>query len=166
MRLVVADTGPVNYLILTGDIDLLLALFEKVILPEAVHVELIDVGAPSPVRNWIANPPAWIEVRATPAGYFDMNPLGGIDMGEKSAIALADTLKSEMLLMDYRKGVKTARSKGLRVTGTLGILELASRAGLIDFAQAVARLRRTNFRSLEALLGALLKRHAREDGDA
>ena len=147
-----------------GDIDLLPALFEKVILPEAVYVELTALCAPSPVRNWTANPPSWIEVRATPAGYFDMNPLDGIDAGEKAAIALAATLKAEMLLMDDRKGVKRARGKGLRVTGTLGILELASRAGLVDFAQAVARLRRTNFRIPEAMLDGLLKRDAREDG--
>jgi len=33
VRLVIADTGPVNYLILIGQIDILPALFEKVILP-------------------------------------------------------------------------------------------------------------------------------------
>jgi predicted nucleic acid-binding protein len=33
VQLVIADTGPVNYLILIGHIDVLPALFEKVILP-------------------------------------------------------------------------------------------------------------------------------------
>jgi predicted nucleic acid-binding protein len=32
VRLVIADTGPVNYLILIGHIDILPALFDKVIL--------------------------------------------------------------------------------------------------------------------------------------
>jgi len=40
VRLVIADTGPVNYLILIGSIDLLPALFEKIILPAAVQSEL------------------------------------------------------------------------------------------------------------------------------
>ena len=40
MRLVIADTGPVNYLVLIGQIDLLPALFDKVILPSAVRAEL------------------------------------------------------------------------------------------------------------------------------
>jgi predicted nucleic acid-binding protein len=31
--------------------------------------------------------------------------------------------------MDDRKGVKTARTEGFRVTRTLGILELAAQAG-------------------------------------
>lgn len=36
MDLVVADTGPANYLILIGHIDILLVLFDRVILPTAV----------------------------------------------------------------------------------------------------------------------------------
>jgi predicted nucleic acid-binding protein len=35
VRLVIADTGPVNYLILIGHIDLLPRVFERVILPAA-----------------------------------------------------------------------------------------------------------------------------------
>ncbi len=159
MRLVIADTGPVNYLILIGCIDLLPALFERVILPSTVQAELIARNAPSPVRNWVANPPAWVEMRAPPGG-FEMDPLlKGIHEGEQAAIALASALHADLLLMDDRKGVRTARSKGLRVTGTLGILELASQYGLTDFAQAVERLRRTNFRSPKALLEALLEKH-------
>jgi hypothetical protein len=44
-----------------------------------------------------------------------------------------------------------ARDKGLEVTGTLGILDLAARRGMIDFANALARLRTTNFRGREEL---------------
>jgi predicted nucleic acid-binding protein len=40
VQLVIADTSPVNYLILIGHIELLPALFEKVILPSAVRDEL------------------------------------------------------------------------------------------------------------------------------
>jgi predicted nucleic acid-binding protein len=58
VRLIIADTGPINYLALIGNIDLLPILFEKVILPSAVQAELTDPDAPPLVRNWIANPPA------------------------------------------------------------------------------------------------------------
>ena len=160
MRLVIADTGPVNYLILIGRIGLLPALFERVILPEAVQLELAAGDAPVSVRTWIHDRPPWIEVRPTPAGYLDANPLHGIHEGEKAAIALAATLNAELLLMDDRRGVRAARHQGLRVTGTLGILELASQKGLIDFAQAIDLLRRTSFRAPEALLDALLRKHA------
>ncbi len=159
MQLVIADTGPINYLILIGQIDLLAALFERVLLPSAVQTELAAHNAPSPVRDWINKPPSWIEVRPT-IGNFDKDPLlKGIHEGEKAAIALAFTLRADLLLMNDRKGVRVARQKGPRVTGTLGILELATRQGLVDFAQAVGRLQQTNFRSPVGILEALLEKH-------
>jgi predicted nucleic acid-binding protein len=165
VRLVIADTGPLNYLILIGHIDLLPVLFEKVILPTAVQSELTSRKAPSIVRRWMANPAAWLEVREAPLSQPGDASLKGIDAGEKAAIQLALSLHADLLLMDDRKGVKTARSKGFRVTGTLGILELAAQAGLVDFPQAAERLRRTTFRSPEALLDAMLKKHSQEGGD-
>jgi predicted nucleic acid-binding protein len=66
VRLVVSDTGPLNYLILIGEIDLLPGLFEKVVLPTAVKSELANRKAPSFVKDWIASLRAWVEVRQAP----------------------------------------------------------------------------------------------------
>ena len=76
MRLIIADTGPINYLVLIGNIDLLPVLFETVILPSAVEAELSDPDAPPSVRNWIADPPAWLDVYATPRRQFDQASVG------------------------------------------------------------------------------------------
>ena len=160
MRLVIADTGPVNYLVLIGHIDLLPALFDKVILPSAVQAELTDPSAPPSVRNWIANPPAWLNVHEAPSRQPDQASMEGLDEGEAAAIALAILLDADLLLMDDREGVIAARGKGLRVTGTLGVLDLAAQRGLVNFAEAVNSLRRTTFRIPEALLDSLMKKHA------
>ena len=40
MKLVIADTGPINYLLLIGHIEILPELFEKVILPSSVKDEI------------------------------------------------------------------------------------------------------------------------------
>jgi predicted nucleic acid-binding protein len=45
MRLVVADTGPLNYLVLIDAIELLPKLFETVFTPESVTGELLDEDA-------------------------------------------------------------------------------------------------------------------------
>lgn len=164
MRLIIADTGPINYLVLIGNIDLLPMLFEKVILPSAVQAELTDPDAPPSVRSWIANPPAWLDVHETPARQFGQGSVEGLDEGETAAIALAVSLRADLLLMDDRKAVIVARGKGLRVTGTLGVLDIAAQRGLVNFAQAVNRLRRTTFRIPEALLDSLMKKHAQEGG--
>jgi len=42
MRLVVADTGPLNYLVLIDAIELLPKLFKRVFTPEAVRAELVN----------------------------------------------------------------------------------------------------------------------------
>jgi predicted nucleic acid-binding protein len=116
------------------------------------------------VRDWIAKLPAWVEVREAPFSQAEDASLKGIDAGEKAAIQLAVSLNADLLLMDDRKGVHAAQRKGLRVTGTLGVLDLAAHRGLADFAEAVEQLRRTNFRVPEALLDALLEKHKEKRG--
>ena len=165
MRLIIADTGPINYLVLIGNIDLLPILFENVILPSAVRAELADPDAPPSVRNWIANPPLWLSIHEAPGRQFDRGSVEGLDEGETAAIALATSLGADLLLMDDRKGVIVARARGLRVTGTLGVLDIAAQRGLVDFAQVISRLRRTTFRIPEALLDSLLRKHAPERSD-
>ena len=68
MPLVVADAGPLHYLVLTGDIELLPKLFERVLVPQVVRDELANAEAPQAVRDWIARAPSWLDVR--PAGRF------------------------------------------------------------------------------------------------
>ena len=55
--IVIADTGPLSYLVLIGAVDVLQPLYTRVIVPQAVVQELNHAGAPAAVRNWIAQPP-------------------------------------------------------------------------------------------------------------
>jgi predicted nucleic acid-binding protein len=57
MRLVVANTGPLNYLVLIGESDILPKLFEAVFVPEAVRSKLRHRDAPLTVRAWAERPP-------------------------------------------------------------------------------------------------------------
>ena len=81
-----------------------------------------------------------------------------MDAGEKSAIVLGLTLSADLILIDDRRSAAVARDKGFEVTGTLGILDLAARRGIVDLAHALSRLRSTNFRAREELFEALLKK--------
>ena len=155
MRLVIADTGPINYLIQIGVIELLPRLFGRIVLPVAVRTELSNPAAPLTVRRWIADPPTWLEVAETRG--FEM--IAGLHLGQGAAIALALRLSADLVLMDDRKGVTAASQRGLRVTGTLGVLDLAAERGLVDFGEAIKRLEGTTFRKPEALLESLLRKH-------
>lgn len=55
MQPVIANTGPINYLILIGQIDILPALFEKIILHAVVRDELKHRKPPPAVQAWIAD---------------------------------------------------------------------------------------------------------------
>jgi predicted nucleic acid-binding protein len=161
MRLVVADTGPLNYLILIEQIEVLPALFEKVFVPDIVRDELRHDEAPEGVRRWIAEPPSWMVV--APAGQGRDHPdLLRLDAGERAAIQLAVRIGAELLLIDDRDGATIARSMGFAVTGTLGVLDIAAGRGLIRLNDAIKRLRNTSFRCHPDLLDALLGRHPRE----
>jgi predicted nucleic acid-binding protein len=155
VRLVIADTGPINYLLLIGHIEILPALFEKVILPSAVRDELANPDTPLSVRNWIAYPPAWVDVRhtANPLTKASMVELGA---GERAAITLAIELHADLLVMDDRRGVIAALERGLNVTGTLGLLARAAKHGILDLAEAFDKLKRTNFRYRQEIMDALL----------
>ena len=155
MRVAVADTGPIHYLILIGHIDLLPRLFERVVLPGIVLAELSHPLAPASVQRWITAVPAWLETAEAPA----VTLSAGIHKGEAAAIALASALHADLLLMDDRKGVNAAEKQGLNVTGTLGVLDLAAERSLIDFAQAAMALELTTFRMPLALLDELRAKH-------
>lgn len=157
MLVVVADTGPLHYLLLIDQIDPLLRLFGRVTVPTRVRAELLHPEAPAPVQRWAASPPPWLTV--APAAAQDDPALDKLDDGEADAIALALAIGADLVLMDDRAGVAVARAKGLTVIGTLGILDRAAGRRLIDLADVVARLKATNFRYRPALLDALVARH-------
>jgi predicted nucleic acid-binding protein len=68
MTVVISDTSPINYLVLIGQIDLLPALYQSVLIPDVVLSELLDEGSPTVVAAWASMLPAWAEVVITSVG--------------------------------------------------------------------------------------------------
>jgi predicted nucleic acid-binding protein len=119
-----------------------------------------DPKAPDQVGLWAANPPAWLEIR-TVASFTPFEDLG---RGESEAIALARQIHADQVLIDDREAVTIARQLGLSVVGTLGVLELAAKKGLISFQDAISALGRTTFRAPERLIAELLERDKARKG--
>jgi predicted nucleic acid-binding protein len=149
-----------NYLVLIEHVDVLPVLFERIVLPSVVQAELSHPSAPASVRDWISQPPSWLEIAEAPP----IVRTGPIHPGEAAAIELALSLHADLLLIDDRAGVSFAKQKGLRVTGTLGVRDLAASRGLINFKEAIARLRSTSFRLPETILTALIEKHDSGNG--
>ena len=145
---VVADTSPINYLVLIAEIDLLEQLYARILIPPAVLAELRHPAAPQPVRDWAESEPKWVEVLTPKSSLM----LAQLDPGESEAIALATEVHAEVVLIDERAGRQEALRRGLKVAGTLSVLDEADQAGLVVFDSALAELRKTSFRVSQAVL--------------
>jgi len=154
--IIVADTSPLNYLVLISEVDILPGLFGQVIVPHAVWSELHAPGTPLVVREWADSGPSWIEIRT--ASFID--PRIKLGVGEVEAICLASELQADQLLVDDRKARKIALARGLMVAGTLNILEAAALREMVDLPKAIRGLQQTNFRAPEELVKLLLDRDA------
>lgn len=60
-----------------------------------------------------------------------------LDLGESEAIALAEEISASQLLIDERAARKVAMARKLPLIGTVGILLLAKRRGLLDSVKDV-----------------------------
>lgn len=152
--IVIADTSPVNYLILIGHIDLLAQLYGKIVLPTEVVDELLRTGAAEPVRRWASELPAWVELRDPPAITLGL-PEADLDPGELAALQLAVGELEALVLVDDAAGRRAAASLRIGTIGTVGILIRAAELGWIDLPAAVSRLRETSFYMSQYLLSAV-----------
>ncbi len=150
--IVVADTGPLHYLILLDHADLLHRFYGDVVVPEAVAAELSSPSASLVVRDWISGAPSWLRVDKVQAITDDL------DLGERAAIALAATMHADLLLIDEAAGRAEARRRNLRVTGTLGVLRVAAELELVDVPGLIVRIKATSFYADDALLTAVFGR--------
>ena len=156
--LVVADTTPINYLVLIAQIDILASLYEEVVVPNAVAAELRHPKAPPVVQAWIAAPPLWCTIRQPQA---QPDPaLMHLGAGEREALVLAEELGAGAFLTDDLEGREEAMHRGIEVTGTLGILERAAQRGLLDLSTAIAQLQATTFYGAPDIIAAMLARDA------
>jgi predicted nucleic acid-binding protein len=156
--LVVADTTPLNYLILIGHIDILAPLYGQVIIPQAVAAELRHPRAPTRVRAWVDALPLWCAIRQAQG-----NPdpaFMSLGAGEREALMLVRELGADAFLTDDLEGREEAIQRGMQVTGTLGILERAALRDLIDLPTAITRLQATTFHPPAEINAAMLARDA------
>lgn len=141
--IIVADTAPINYLILIDEIEVLRTLAKRIIVPQAVFQELRAAGTPEQVRGWMGTRPDWFEVRQANTALF--TPRKKIGLGETEAIALAIELKADALLIDDSDAIKEAQRLQIPILRLFNILESAAQKNLLDLPAAVEKIKRTNF---------------------
>jgi len=126
--IVVSDSSPVVALARIELLDILPKLYGRAVVPVSVYQEISRPHLQFPLfpERW-----PWLSVQAVNDSR-RLASLSHLDAGEAEAILVAVEIGADLLLMDERKGRKAAVTMGLHVTGLLGILAEAKRAGLIE----------------------------------
>lgn len=141
---VVCDTTTLQYLHQLRLLHILPTLADRVIIPPAVLNEL-DVGRS---LGYDVPDPAtldWIEVRH-PTDTLQLRPTPTLGAGEREAIALALEQPDIIVILDDGPARDTAEELTLPLTGTLGLLIDAKRAGMVQrIAPLVDRLQELGF---------------------
>lgn len=119
--LVVSNTSPIIAFERLQRLDLLPQIFDALYIPPAVRCEVFGTR---PVAGWIVerqlSQPISRQILAARLG-----------AGESESIALALELKPHYLLLDDLAARRLAQSLNLNVIGTVGLLMLARKRGLV-----------------------------------
>ena len=153
---VISDTTPIISLIKIHRLDLLEKLFGEVLIPNAVFRELITNESFSNEAEEVKKS-AFLKISPVQnrRSIAILQAISGLDDGESEAIVLADEKKSDVLIIDERKGRMVAQKLGITITGTVGVLVQANNEGMItkDEAESCLEfLRQSNIRLSEKLV--------------
>lgn len=128
--IVVSDTSPIINLAAIRRLELLPALFGKVIIPQKVFEEIVVAGHGLPGAEEI-QAAAWVEVQSVRNQQKVSTLLAKIHPGEAEAIVLSLELKADVVLLDDADARAVAQALGATYTGLLGVLLRAKKQGLL-----------------------------------
>ena len=127
---IVINSSPLIALSCINQLKLLDKLFDEVIIPQAVYNETVINGNDKKIEREINE---LFNFKITQV--VDSNTLEFIvdflDEGEAEVIAIAKELNIKTVVIDELKGRKYARKHNLNTIGSLGILVLGKKKGLI-----------------------------------
>ena len=127
---VVSNTSPLSNLAAIDKIDLLQQIYPQILIPPAVHTELIRFPKIQPTINTCLKS-GFLEIRQPTNTELIQTLNQPLDLGEAEAIALAVEIEADRLLIDESLGRGIAETYTLKIRGILGILVNAKKQGLL-----------------------------------
>jgi len=117
--LIVADASPLIFLGGLGLLDLLPSLYARIVTTREVLLEVTSGEEERPGSGAVRRA-QWLEIQEPGSTESALRATleSELDPGEASAIALARSLRAELLLIDERQGRRIARQLGVQVRGT------------------------------------------------
>ncbi len=120
--LVLSNSSPLIALSQIGRLDLLRQLHPSVSIPTAVAKE---------VEPTLPLLPDWVLVRELAGSLQPATVSASIGPGEREVISLGLELAATLLILDEQPARRLAKSLGLRVIGTVGLLMAGKERGLL-----------------------------------
>ncbi|MCF8461570.1 MAG: DUF3368 domain-containing protein [Flavobacteriales bacterium] len=104
--------------------------------------------------------PYWIHIEAAKDKKYQQFLATKLDLGEASAMSLAQEMDDSLLILDDLKARKLAKQLNLIFTGTLGVIHKAKRDGKIAMVKPIIdKLLKTNFRISKQVVEEILKKN-------
>ncbi len=140
MKIVIADASCLITLENINETDLLPKLYEQIVVTPEVADE---VGS---------SLPKWVEQRSSSNHALIDQLSSSLEIGEATSIALALELEDCLLIIDEKKGRRTAKELGIEITGTFGVIMNGIDGGFIAAPETIVeRLERAGFRISDVL---------------
>ena len=111
--------------------EILLQIFGRIIIPEAVYNEVVVRGKGRAGAEEVKNAD-WIEIQKVQNKLAVKTLRLNLGFEESEVIALASEHKADFIILDDWKARQTAKELGLPVIGTVAILQKAVEKGIID----------------------------------
>ena len=148
-KVIISDTSCLIALSKIEKLDLLKELYQRVIITDEIYHEFGE------------SIPDWIEITKIKNKRKQKEIEQRLDKGEASAIALALEIDNASLIIDEVKGRKIARSFNIDIIGTIGIILLADKKGLItDVVSTIQRLVNKGFRLSDKLMNKIIEKYS------
>lgn len=145
--------GPIIALAQIGQLERLRDLFNQILIPPAVHAEIKDETSVTAL-----NAAEWIYVKSVRNVIAVQLLKEELDAGESEAIVLAQEISADLSLFDERAATRKARKLGLKTIGTLGVLLMAKKQGLIPLLRPqLDALHHTGFHMSDTLYNQVLR---------
>jgi predicted nucleic acid-binding protein len=126
---VICDTSPIQYLYQLEQLHIIPKLANQVFIPSAV-VEEIKIGHSLGVNLPKLEELEWVTVRR-PISELALPLVSNLGPGETEVLMLALEMREAVAVLDDALAREMAETLDLRLTGTLGLLLDAKKAGLV-----------------------------------
>jgi predicted nucleic acid-binding protein len=137
-RVVIADAGPLIAFAAIDRLCVLRALFSQTWITASVRSECLVAEGVDAQRIAASIQDGWLVVDAHARESVPLTPSLGLGESDSIRLALEDREHS-LLIMDDRLARRYALRKGLTIVGSVRLLDMAERRGLIESAEGCIR---------------------------